>query len=70
MKNIKLIILALLMVPVLVTAKQRIILINSEQQDCIGFDNMKTKCLEFKEKGVDKQWQFLYQPIRGFKFVP
>ncbi|MES2774153.1 MAG: META domain-containing protein [Bacteroidota bacterium] len=70
MKNMCVMLLAVLMMPFLAAAKQRTILINSEQQDCIGIDNNRTKCLEFKEKGKDKTWQFLYQPIRGFKFEP
>ncbi len=58
----------LVLVPALAIAKQKTILINSEKQDCIGYDNNKTKCLEYKEVGVDSIWQFVHQKIKGFKF--
>ena len=58
----------LVMVPIMAMAKQKTIHINSEKQDCIGYDNKKTKCLEYKEVGVDSIWQFVQQNIKGFKF--
>ncbi|MEO7310916.1 MAG: META domain-containing protein [Chitinophagaceae bacterium] len=70
MKKFRLVAIALLIAPLLVLAKQKTIIINSEQLDCVGFDNSKMKCLQYKEKGKDLDWQLLYQPIKGFKFVP
>lgn len=68
MTSVKSLLVMLALVPALAMAKQKTILINSEKQDCIGYDNNKTKCLEYKEVGVDSIWQFVQQKIKGFKF--